>query len=801
MATYRIDETAQPVYRPQGGGSGSNTGSIFSALSQLSAAKQRNKYYDYLNEAQKQKLGAAEMMHRESAIKERQNNKLYDQTLDNYKDILIDNRNKYNSIIQYLDKHLSIGNMSPQEYQEWKKSAIASTTPNGDVVYNQLPKANTGPNTPSSKKLAIYKSLLESPEFKEWEKTGNIEEGVELPSTIFARRLSNAIYSAESFEKSDSEIVKEIQKIPGVQTVRRMQPTVKDPNTGRDTGLTAAGTPPSTVIDYIHNPSRDQNIFYKNAYGRNPVTGRAITADSADDIDVTSPSRLPSTRRDRSNIPVTDPRYITPLREAQTTQTPVVSEAPPQPAQPVPLNQISQEEIPEEVRQSPYYGTEEIPLSPDTLPQAVTGAPSRREAMLSASENQPTTINQGNMNYVPYDSYPQQTYRDRLAEVNQIIADKQKESFIDPETGESVKPYGTVGIRGSMLDPNKILPFYNIDAYKRERDELQRLLGVTPNNLEATLESPMSQTPQVPELKFDDNQEPVVEGPSELPVFDPEGSGYDYDTAKQVGGMFSSPDGRWYSTVPSGQSAGMILKGTGNPTYDNTVQGETGVGNVITQGADGRYYATPETLPNVGSPSGLMEMDGASMPAYLPPTGAPSRGQAMMASPNNPPAVQGNTPIRLDQLQQPVEDVSYLPEGSYSDPYMEEMREVMRQLEMQGESIPPFYAKGVSSEGALMPLSDPRYLPPMVDRSFPQMGPVRQQTADPVELNTFGGNTISRRMLPNYNTINQNPLLMEMDGTIPYGEPALYGEEPPAEISPEDLEALQLMYPDVEYTD
>ena len=33
MATYRIDETSQPVYQSQGGG-GSNTGSIFNALAQ-----------------------------------------------------------------------------------------------------------------------------------------------------------------------------------------------------------------------------------------------------------------------------------------------------------------------------------------------------------------------------------------------------------------------------------------------------------------------------------------------------------------------------------------------------------------------------------------------------------------------------------------------------------------------------------------------------------------------------------------------------------------------------------------------
>ena len=106
------------------------------------------------------------------------------------------------------------------------------------------------------------------------------------------------------------------------------------------------------------------------------------------------------------------------------------------------------------------------------------------------------------------------SYRDRLDKVNQIIADKQKQSFIDPETGESVRPYGTgFSFRGSLTDPNLYMPFYNIDAYERERDQLQRLLGDSVSRGRENTTPPVMM-PQIP----------VVEPVQQLPQISPEQS-------------------------------------------------------------------------------------------------------------------------------------------------------------------------------------------------------------------------------------------------------------------------------------
>lgn len=93
-------------------------------------------------------------------------------------------------------------------------------------------------------------------------------------------------------------------------------------------------------------------------------------------------------------------------------------------------------------------------------------------------------------------------------------------------------------------------------------------------------------------------------GPEQKPKpFDPEGSQYDYKTANKIGGMFSSPDGHYFSRDPE---SGMILKGRSHDTFDKTVEGETQAGNVITQGEDGRYYSNPPTptpTPTPAAPS------------------------------------------------------------------------------------------------------------------------------------------------------------------------------------------------------
>jgi len=87
-------------------------------------------------------------------------------------------------------------------------------------------------------------------------------------------------------------------------------------------------------------------------------------------------------------------------------------------------------------------------------------------------------------------------------------------------------------------------------------------------------------------LKF--REAPLVE------AFDPNGDGYDIDTALAAG---ATPDeGHWQSLDPR---TGMVLKGRNHPTWGKTIEVETELGNTVAQAEDGRYYSTKQ--PNFRS--------------------------------------------------------------------------------------------------------------------------------------------------------------------------------------------------------
>ena len=69
--------------------------------------------------------------------------------------------------------------------------------------------------------------------------------------------------------------------------------------------------------------------------------------------------------------------------------------------------------------------------------------------------------------------------------------------------------------------------------------------------------------------------------------FDPEGSGYDYDTAEKAG-MKPDSTGHWSSREPK---SGRILKGRKHKTWNKTVKGEQKAGYEIYKGKDGYYYS------------------------------------------------------------------------------------------------------------------------------------------------------------------------------------------------------------------
>lgn len=71
--------------------------------------------------------------------------------------------------------------------------------------------------------------------------------------------------------------------------------------------------------------------------------------------------------------------------------------------------------------------------------------------------------------------------------------------------------------------------------------------------------------------------------------FDPEGSGYDYKTAREAG-LKPGKNKHWPSRDPR---TGLILKGRNHPTFWKTIKGEKEAGYFIFRGPNGRYYSLP----------------------------------------------------------------------------------------------------------------------------------------------------------------------------------------------------------------
>ena len=69
--------------------------------------------------------------------------------------------------------------------------------------------------------------------------------------------------------------------------------------------------------------------------------------------------------------------------------------------------------------------------------------------------------------------------------------------------------------------------------------------------------------------------------------FDPEGSEYDYKSAKKAG-IKPNKTGHWPSRNPK---TGLLLKGRKHKTWPLTIKGESAAGYEVYKGTDGRYYS------------------------------------------------------------------------------------------------------------------------------------------------------------------------------------------------------------------
>jgi hypothetical protein len=69
--------------------------------------------------------------------------------------------------------------------------------------------------------------------------------------------------------------------------------------------------------------------------------------------------------------------------------------------------------------------------------------------------------------------------------------------------------------------------------------------------------------------------------------FNPEGSGYDYQSAKKYN-IKQDSTGHWQSRVPE---TGLLLKGSKHKTWNLTLEGEKKAGCKVIKKNDGRYYS------------------------------------------------------------------------------------------------------------------------------------------------------------------------------------------------------------------
>ena len=89
----------------------------------------------------------------------------------------------------------------------------------------------------------------------------------------------------------------------------------------------------------------------------------------------------------------------------------------------------------------------------------------------------------------------------------------------------------------------------------------------------------------------------------ESKAFDPEGDGYDMESAKKAGMKPNPKTGHWGSRNPK---TGQILKGQKHDTYHLAVDGEKKMGFEIRKGKDGKYYSFKPS-GNTSKASGNLE--------------------------------------------------------------------------------------------------------------------------------------------------------------------------------------------------
>ena len=195
----------------------------------------------------------------------------------------------------------------------------------------------------------------------------------------------------------------------------------------------------------------------------------------------------------------------------------------------------------------------------------------------------------------PYDDYISEAALRHGLDPNILRAFMQVESSGDPN---AVSPVGATGLMQLMpiaikdlgYDPATVDltdPATNIDLGAQYINRLKEL-GIPNDPIE--LAAAYNMGPTAYKEKGGDAYEETrshKEKIAESLGFDPEGEGYDFDSAIAAG-LEPDETGHWPSRVPE---TGLLLKGTSHPTFDKTISGEADAGYEIYKSDDGRYYS------------------------------------------------------------------------------------------------------------------------------------------------------------------------------------------------------------------
>lgn len=493
MATFYIDNTTP---QPQAAPASRAGGNFLSGLSQLAEAKQRGRYYDYLANVQEQKAGQQKENDRKAALLQQEDNKQLKPLHDQYRTLIARNNKAASEAMATLDRFLmGAANQTAANTVEDRLKAFTKYL-NDNPDDNQLSVALS--SSPDGKiNEDLRKNLLER--FLPKIRTAAATAGNALKNSV---AFINAMEDPRMFKGQSVKFINE-----------------------------------NGVVDYKFVPRDDAITYYGTRYGEDFKTGNPLDARSEAPAPAVEAEPQSLSEVARRQAALTNPEYVTnvgpavggpilpPVEPAQPvvtepapaalTQPPVVPAPAPQ-AMPmqapaaIPVQQAAPTPAPAPVPvgAAPVISPPVVPVAP-VSPPAIPSQPSAPDlpfGVIGYVDDDGNIIERRpNPNELVDPFSPEamaenerqsniRYYKDRLGKVNQIIADKYRQSWIDPDTKEKFpvkitrdkdkdlgrslgyRPSGVYSIYGSKTDPNFIMPFFNIKAYEEERDMLQELL-------------------------------------------------------------------------------------------------------------------------------------------------------------------------------------------------------------------------------------------------------------------------------------------------------------------------------------